>query len=396
MKQTSTSTFSEGLNFDLNPITTPNNVLTDAVNATFLTLNGDELVLQNDAGNTSIDILYSTAIPYVGLHDNEDIVYTEIEDVRTYYKNISGTINDTSLVTNTTNWYELPSGKVTLSSGFYPLGIKEYGGILYIISAKLPTVLAKDVPRYENITYDVGTIVYENINEKTFYKKKKFGEHSLPLETDENWEVLGSEQDYNNSEGFVEIGSYPSPDVFVFSQATQFVGNDVVIGNDSLITTNFKWINTGNTECEIIELNNTGYLLVEKKEQSYIDGVWTDTGNTKIVKEVNTVICSIPLYAAYISVSPDNYSIPNEEVINYILNSDIQVLSPILSGFNYLFFSIPFGKTLKVLNSINQDITSSFTNIGTDERVGYYKNSIYKKNDMFSTQVATKFTIKIY
>jgi len=56
MKQEAANTFSEGLNYDLNPTTTPNNVLTDCVNGTFLTFNGDELALQNDAGNTTIQV----------------------------------------------------------------------------------------------------------------------------------------------------------------------------------------------------------------------------------------------------------------------------------------------------------------------------------------------------
>jgi hypothetical protein len=90
MRQSSINTFSEGLNFDLNPITTPNNVLTDVINGTFITFNGDELALQNDAGNTKIQ------------------------------------------VPNTEEF-------VTLSPGFYPLGIKEYGGVLYIVSGNNTT-----------------------------------------------------------------------------------------------------------------------------------------------------------------------------------------------------------------------------------------------------------------
>lgn len=85
MRQQTTNTFDKGLNTDLNPIVTPNDVLTDCLNGTFLTFNGDELVLQNDAGNTSIRI------------------------------------GDTGEV-------------VRLSPGFYPIGIKEYGGVLYIVS----------------------------------------------------------------------------------------------------------------------------------------------------------------------------------------------------------------------------------------------------------------------
>ena len=87
MKKETVNTFSEGLNKDLNPIVTPNNVLTDNLNGTFITFNGDELSLQNDAGNTK-------------LPGPDDI------------------------------------GFVKLSDGFYPIGIKEYGGVLYIVSGK--------------------------------------------------------------------------------------------------------------------------------------------------------------------------------------------------------------------------------------------------------------------
>ena len=85
----STNTFTGGLNQDLNPIATPDNVLTDAKNATFITFNGNEMSLQNDMGNTKI----------------------------TY----------TDPLTNETQ-------SVTLPQGYVPLGVKEYGGILYIVS----------------------------------------------------------------------------------------------------------------------------------------------------------------------------------------------------------------------------------------------------------------------
>ena len=74
MKRESVNTFSGGLTYDINPITTPNNVLTDGVNATFLTFNGDEMALQNDAGNTKI-------LSYYGESNKE--IY---EPTKTYYK----------------------------------------------------------------------------------------------------------------------------------------------------------------------------------------------------------------------------------------------------------------------------------------------------------------------
>jgi hypothetical protein len=78
MKQTATNSFKDGLNLDLHPIVTPNTVLTDNLNGTFITYNGNEFCLQNDNGNT----------------------YT-----------------------------------CNLSKGFTPIGAKEHGGIIYIVSS---------------------------------------------------------------------------------------------------------------------------------------------------------------------------------------------------------------------------------------------------------------------
>lgn len=62
---------------DNHPLMTPNTVLTDALNATLVTMNGNEMVLQNDMGNARVD-------------------------------------------------------NAKLPTGYVPIGIKEYGGIIYI------------------------------------------------------------------------------------------------------------------------------------------------------------------------------------------------------------------------------------------------------------------------
>ena len=77
MKQTTTNSFSDGLNLDLHPIVTPKTVLTDNINGTFITYNGNEFCLQNDRGNKKV---------------------------------------------------------ASLTDGYTPIGIKEYNGILYIVS----------------------------------------------------------------------------------------------------------------------------------------------------------------------------------------------------------------------------------------------------------------------
>ena len=76
MKKDTIYTFTEGMVKDLHPLTTPNNVLTDALNATLVTYNGNELVLQNDMGNTKISNAFLPAgyVP-VGMKEHGGIIY---------------------------------------------------------------------------------------------------------------------------------------------------------------------------------------------------------------------------------------------------------------------------------------------------------------------------------
>ena len=76
MKKETVNTFDKGLVKDLHPLTTPNNVLTDALNATLITYNGNEMVLQNDMGNTKVGTAFLPAgyVP-VGMKEHGGIVY---------------------------------------------------------------------------------------------------------------------------------------------------------------------------------------------------------------------------------------------------------------------------------------------------------------------------------
>lgn len=78
-KQIQTNTFTDGLNTDLHPLTVPNTMLTDCINGTIITYNGNEYILQNDMGN-----------------------------------------------------YQLK--KAQLPADYIPVGVKEYGNIIYIVS----------------------------------------------------------------------------------------------------------------------------------------------------------------------------------------------------------------------------------------------------------------------
>lgn len=52
------NTFTEGMIMDINPLVTQKNVLVNALNATLVTMNGNENVLQNDMGNGRVETAY--------------------------------------------------------------------------------------------------------------------------------------------------------------------------------------------------------------------------------------------------------------------------------------------------------------------------------------------------
>lgn len=75
-RQELSNVFSDGLMKDLNPINTPKSVLTDCLNGTYITYNGNEFVLQNDMGNYKLQNckLPTNFIP-VGVKGYADILY---------------------------------------------------------------------------------------------------------------------------------------------------------------------------------------------------------------------------------------------------------------------------------------------------------------------------------
>lgn len=76
MKKEAINTFGEGLIMDLHPLTTPSNVLTNCLNGTIITYNGNEFVLQNDMGNGEVHTAYLDKgyVP-VGIKEHGGIIY---------------------------------------------------------------------------------------------------------------------------------------------------------------------------------------------------------------------------------------------------------------------------------------------------------------------------------
>ena len=74
MRQEANNIFRDGLNTDLHPMTVPKSVLTDNLNGTFITYNGNELLLQNDLGNISVSH-FPVNHKVIGLKEYGGILY---------------------------------------------------------------------------------------------------------------------------------------------------------------------------------------------------------------------------------------------------------------------------------------------------------------------------------
>ena len=158
MQQTS-NTFLKGLNSDMHPLTTSQQEYIDALNATLITYNGNEQMLQNDMGNT------------------------KIQDAKT--GNIMG-----------------------LREGFIPLGIKEHGGIMYIASIN------------KEGKGEIGTIPSPVIkyNQKKYIKPQDFtyqSENEIYTSKSELFKLIDDDK-VNTGEKFVVVLDTPNTETVSF------------------------------------------------------------------------------------------------------------------------------------------------------------------------------------
>lgn len=128
--ETTQNTFNGGMVLDTNIATTPNSVLSNALNATFTTFNGNEQILQNDMGNVKIPI-------------------------------------------NSINKDEI---NAHLPEDFIPIGMKSYGNIIYIAAYNKKTGEGQ-IGSFPSPNYDIN-------NGKLIFNYQPL--HNLTIEDKEN------------------------------------------------------------------------------------------------------------------------------------------------------------------------------------------------------------------
>lgn len=184
MKQQVINSFGGGINKDLNQLSTPADVLTDCLNGTIITHNGNEFSLQNDMGNAKI-------------------------------------------------------GTAFLKDGYIPVGMKEYGGIIYV-AAYNPETNKGQVgcfPSPQQLYTNTNKITEYSINLDQFY----ISSDEISGRYGKNAVVIGS----SNIREIVQVGSeevvlYPG-DKFIFNaslddKTLQAIKDGVLTINLALLT----------------------------------------------------------------------------------------------------------------------------------------------------------------
>ena len=234
-KHTATNTWNDGLNKDLNPVITPDTVLTDNLNGTFITYNGNEFSLQNDMGNKFV---------------------------------------------------------VQLSKGFYPIGVTEYGDIAYIVSVGSAEVNKIYAEQKEGSTLDPSTLDelivtavlqaepnYTSFTRDIAAKILSTNGWLIPSDTVKNiltsaLDTLSTDIEYNittETSNKFEIGSFPSLNPMITPFGSEIDFEDKYRPFYNLFATkdrvkNETVIHSGDTVLDLIDadpLSNNNLLISE-------------------------------------------------------------------------------------------------------------------------------------
>ena len=381
MRKEAVSTFNKGLTYDLNPIVTPNNVLTDAVNGTFITFNGDELALQNDAGNTTINIYYDKPLYSTDIYKKGEIVYTEVDGIKEYYKSLID--NNNSKPENGINWLKV-NHTVQLSDGFYPLGIKEYGGVLYIVSANQTTkeiefgsYPSPDIQTYSSIdpyTSDITELVtdyYLFAENKSFNPGNKihFDEIHL-INYDKSYFSHWEDEDKKWVKGVFKIGLYQKLDTSIrditleVSKKTTsgywFDGdfNDIIYNN-----TSFKGTLFARQEIEPIKTFSLNKLTLTKVEDQlkYSGEITLNYSNYNNWKGLNIKEVEVNFFPTNIVSNIDYSKWEDEKVIKFNIETPYNHIGETLSYTITPKFSFPgFSDILE--DDYNKSDITDYTN----------------------------------
>lgn len=112
--------FAKGLQLDTHPMVQGNDTMSDCLNGTFVTMNGDEVILQNDMGNRKVDNAFLPAgYEPVGIKEYGGIIYLALYNPITN-KSQLGSFPSPERIINSTKWDENSVFSQDLQRDFNP------------------------------------------------------------------------------------------------------------------------------------------------------------------------------------------------------------------------------------------------------------------------------------
>jgi hypothetical protein len=280
MKQKTQNTFSNGIIMDLNPLSTPRDVLTDCLNGTIITYNGTEFVLQNDQGNCQVDSTH-------------------------------------------------------LSPGFIPLGMKEYGGIVYIASLN-PETLVCEIGSFPSPKEDFSTTDFGNIGPANFITANYVvdtGDDTVKQQLDKNLKLF-------------------EPELMILSPGDLYIVTYTIIDPNSANDANPDNINN------VTKYNN--YISQDPNNRKLFRLVFSKIAGNNLVALPYGDITVIP-YQSDLSSLYVYYKEPSQAVLTVGL--DLETLDTFNASVEDISLNVDSNKKVSIVASGDSDSLATFNGI---------------------------------
>lgn len=365
MKSSQTNTFTGGMQKDLHPMITPPNVLTDALNATITTMNGNENMLQNDMGNARVENAYlpKNYIP-IGVKEYGGIVYIASYNPITKHgqlgcfpspqRNLVNTFGS-NLVWNIQKLLEKKSGEVqqySVKDTIYNDKIFHPGDMFSLVANLNPFIKSKDNPNPIKITNQLGC--KENGNISLGISVLDSNNNLVDItDTLNKYDLSGK---INNDSGCIMLNSQGS-NVDIARETTQYnVFNSKIAGQLFLVTTlnSIKSVDI-ELDAELQDSEVTITILANYKYNCRADNILTP-----IIKVNNTPISETKI------ISTANFV--NRLGINYT-QAKYKITIPKSNDITAIQF-IPcmklFDNTTNIMNSLSSTVNINMNKLDTN------------------------------
>ena len=327
MRKTATNTFSKGLIKDLHPLNTPNTVLTNALNASLVTFDGNEYILQNDMGNAKVD-------------------------------------------------------SAKLPKGYIPIGIKEYGGIIYVASYN-PLTAKSQIGSFPSPERQIATT--ETSTSFSFGSNAK-------IDTTNSYKRL----DIVDETG--ELYKLNPGDRFVIASS----GISTILGLDGILKVHIGVVDKENNVTYIEEDLTTPYIVesftADTETEKWQSFVSKTSGYLSIILELCTIDSytltrDIELYDKSVDITTGNAT------FSLTLNGKSRTSSNIIAK----QFQCEYNTTSSngtVYSSVSSDPSTTpeqlkFTNIPNNEVLSYDVTPICDYGDLSSFKISGKIDFSI-